>query len=78
MPNILLPSLHPDSRSAERQGPAFHVLDAAVGIIRDEERPVQIEVVHQRTDVCRGGRADRAVDHAAEHELEAKGAQLVP
>ncbi|MGH3019567.1 MAG: hypothetical protein ACRDNR_05325, partial [Gaiellaceae bacterium] len=44
--------------------------DAGPGVVREEQVAVEVEVVAEAPDLCRGGDPEPGLDHAPEHDAE--------
>src|SRR5437867_1477365 len=65
---------HAETWPVGRQLDAVAELDARPRILREQQIPVEVDVVAQARDLRCGGDAEPGLDHAAEHHAEAEGA----
>src|SRR3954451_2692682 len=56
--------------SSRRELHAVRERDTGPRVVGEQEVAVEVDVIHQRRDVCAGGDAEPRFDHAAEHDAE--------
>src|SRR5215203_2224484 len=69
--------LHPEPGLLRRNLHAVYELDSRPRIFREQEVPVEIDVVEQRGDLRTRGNSQARLDHAPEHRAEAERARGV-
>src|SRR5438132_935639 len=66
--------MHSESWLIGRQLDAVDERHARPRVVREQEVPVEVDVVEERCDLRRGGDAEPRLDHAAEHAAESERA----